>query len=407
MQLVDYFEGVAVKRLSRADANLNVSNQHEINTTQEMRNNFLGAEHRKEFKTIYLWLGERLEGITYEDSTRHYDTRHGDPNRGPEWRLYYTSNPVTKAMKAGDTLFLAKDLDGSLLFVVTPAQSTCERQLFRLFGLEPNGESFVSREFNGNNQELDFVSSSILEGLGIEIRSPEADDLDEIVNQFGGTFPSTTEFSRLARSTLPNVQADVDPDGALMAWIEKEEALFFCLERRIVATRLERGFTTENGTDIDGFIKFSLSVQNRRKSRRGYSLENHIAAILEAHELQFARGAIVENNHRPDFLFPSLEAYEAATDDHELTVLGAKSSCKERWRQVLAEADKIRCKHLLTLEPSISVQQTQQMRNANVQLVVPQAIQESYSPEQQEWLWSVNRFLEELNRKIHCGQAVT
>ena len=42
-------------------------------------------------------------------------------------------------------------------------------------------------------------------------------------------------------------------------------------------------------------------------------------------------------------------------------MLGAKSTCKDRWRQVLAEDEKISRKHLLTLEPGISEPQTHQM----------------------------------------------
>ena len=42
-----------------------------------------------------------------------------------------------------------------------------------------------------------------------------------------------------------------------------------------------KGFAAGDGVNVDGFIGFSLSVQNRRKSRAGYSLENHLAQIFE------------------------------------------------------------------------------------------------------------------------------
>ncbi|MFC6252851.1 type II restriction endonuclease [Pseudophaeobacter arcticus] len=48
-----------------------------------------------------------------------------------------------------------------------------------------------------------------------------------------------------------------------------------------------------------------------------------------------------------------------------------KSTCKDRWRQVLAEAEKVSRKHLLTLEPGISEPQTDQMEASSLQLVVP------------------------------------
>lgn len=74
-------------------------------------------------------------------------------------------------------------------------------------------------------------------------------------------------------------------------------------------------------------------------------------------------------------------------------MLGAKSTCKHRWRQVLAEASKIPRKHLLTLEPGITEPQTAQMEASNLQLVVPNAIQATYTTMQQGWLWSVSTFI--------------
>ena len=111
----------------------------------------------------------------------------------------------------------------------------------------------------------------------------------------------------------------------------------------------------------------------------GQSLEHHLEAVFRAYGIAYVRGAVTENNQRPDFLFPSEEAYWAAPEvGHPcLTMLAAKSTCKDRWRQVLVEAAKIPRKHLLTLEPGISSAQTTQMENSDLQLVVPQAIQES------------------------------
>lgn len=44
------------------------------------------------------------------------------------------------------------------------------------------------------------------------------------------------------------------------------------------------------------------------------------------------------------------------------TMLGVKSTCKDRWRQVLSEAKRIDNKHLATLEPGISENQTAEMQ---------------------------------------------
>lgn len=398
-QLADYFDGVGAKRLSVVDTDPERSNQHEIGTTRKMRELFLGEQHQERSPTIYIWLGDDQDAFSILSWSNHYDSRIDDKNRSSEWRLYYPSNPVTDAMKPGDTLFLAKDKEGKRWFIVVPENSTSEQQLFWLFGLRPEGRSFVARDFTNTEPELDFAARYILDEIGIEFEEPEADKLDSIIDKFGTTFPSTGEFSQLARLTLPEVHAEDDPDAALIAWLDHEESLFRRLERRVVAERLEQGFVTDAGTDVDGFISFSLSVQNRRKSRMGHSLENHIAAVLDAYNVAYVRGAITEHNHKPDFLFPSLNAYQTGTvGDPDLAILGAKSTCKDRWRQVLAEAAKIPRKHLLTLEPGITEPQTAQMEASALQLVVPQVIHQTYSPVQRNWLWSVRDFINFVSR---------
>ena len=259
----------------------------------------------------------------------------------------------------------------------------------------------MSREFDDDERELGFAARFILDEIGIEFEEPDADGLDSIIDRFGTAFPKTVEFSDLARRTLPEVRAEDDPDIALVAWIDHEEALFRRLERRIVATRLEEGFIDGNGTDVDGFMRFSLSVQNRRKSRMGHSLEHHLEGVFRAYNIAYVRGAVTENNQKPDFLFPSKEAYRAAPETGYacLTMLGAKSTCKDRWRQVLAEAAKIPRKHLLTLELGISEPQTTQMANLGLQLVVPQSIQDSYTDDQRAWLWNLAEFIRDVEAR--------
>ena len=401
-QLRDYFAGVGVKRLTAVDAEPQKSNQHEVGTTSEMRRQFLGDHQRRQFRVIYVWLGEDQDGFTIEGTATHYDARANKAHRAPEWRLYYPSNPVTQAMQERDTLFLAMTNDRLLYFIVAPEHSTSERQLFWLFDLFPTGRSFVSREVSEDEPKLDFAARFILDEIGIEFEEPDANGLDTTIEQFGMEFPKTIELSDLARLTLPGIRAEDDPDLALVMWLSHEEALFRRLERKIVAERLEEGFRGQNGaTDVDGFIRFSLSVQNRRKSRMGHALENHLEAVFRAHKIDFERGAITENNQRPDFLFPSLEAYRAApaSGGPSLTMLGAKSTCKDRWRQVLAEAAKISKKHLLTLEPGISTSQTDQMANSELQLVVPKSIQETYTDDQRDWLWTLQDFIRDVQAR--------
>lgn len=66
---------------------------------------------------------------------------------------------------------------------------------------------------------------------------------------------------------------------------------------------------------------------------------------------------------------------------------------KDRWMQILAEADRIEEKHLLTLEPGISVNQTDEMRDKRLALVVPANLHSSYTALQRTRLLTFSDFI--------------
>lgn len=217
---------------------------------------------------------------------------------------------------------------------------------------------------------------------------------DKLIAPYEEKFPPTAEFSRIARQTLRKLDVESDPDKALLTWLEHEESLFRYMERRLVAQRLEEGFYDGSAADVDEFISYSLSVQNRRKSRAGYALEHHLDEIFRHFELRYERQAKTELNSRPDFLFPGAKEYkDTSFPDTQLSMLGVKSTCKERWRQVLAEAQRIPEKHLLTLEPGISENQTDEMAVNKLQLVLPASLHFTYSESQRAWLMSLFDFI--------------
>lgn len=399
-QLSDYFEGVVVKRLSVVETTPAISNQHEFNGSAVLRR-LLGEADRKEIRARFIWLGQEQEAISVEGTVSWYDARRRHPTR-TEYRLYYPSNEVTEMMNAEDVFFLAMCTDGSAMVIVTPSGSTIQNQLLWLFGLAEQPElQFKFQEIEGQNDaELDFAARYILDELGIEPEEPEAGRLDALIEQFGLVFPTTRAFSELARISLPEVSALDDPDSALVEWMNREEQLFRRLERRIVSERIRSGFHSVDGADVDGFLSFSLSVQNRRKARAGSALENHLEMIFSTHSIHFARGVETENRNKPDFLFPGQTEYRNPKfPSAHLTMLGAKSTLKDRWRQVLSEAERIDEKHLLTLEPGISENQTNEMRAKRLQLVLPRKIHETYKPVQQAWLMDVASFLDLVTRR--------
>jgi hypothetical protein len=387
--LSNYFKGTASKYLSAVDATPN-SNQHEIGSNKftAILGNPGGEKLR--FKATFLFFNpdmEEPEACT--DVVTYYDTRLNQPNRSAEYRLYYRDNPVTEQLLEGDFCLIAARTNGDLLIAVARPESDQERRLRYLFDVEEAQKQWVIEQDIDKN-ELDLASRSILEAIGIEIEDLAEDLLDQLVSRFGHKFPSTRDFSAFARNSLgAYVSAEANPDEALEEWMKQEERLFRTLERAIVQVRLDEGFT-----DVDPFIAFSLSVQNRRKSRVGHALENHIEAILLGQNIEYERGARTEGNSKPDFLFPDAQSYHnPLIGSPPLYMLAAKSTCKDRWRQVLAEAKRIPDKHLFTLETAISENQTNEMRENRVQLVVPPSIARTYTISQRRYVISLSNFL--------------
>ncbi len=381
-----------MKRLSAVEADIFRSNQHEFNGTRGLKALFGERTDKQTFPARFIYLNDQDDEPLISDGfLSWYANRVNNPNRKPEHRLYFPTTSVSDCAAEGDLLVIGKQPDGSLLVVIAEDGSTIANQIIWLFGLPdlaPRGFS-VREELEGERDRIEFTSRFILEQIGVVVETTEASYLDTMLQKFGGGFPTTRDFSKYARSTLDDIDAFSDPDTAVMAWMEREEILFRTLERHIIGDRLAKGFDG----DVDGFISFSLSVQNRRKSRVGLALENHLELIFANAGLRYKRTAVTENKSKPDFLFPGVTEYHDSTfDPSGLTMLGVKSTCKDRWRQVLAEANRIEHKHLLTLETAISDNQTNEMKEKNLQLVLPRKLHSTYNSVQQEWLIDLASF---------------
>ena len=389
-KLSDYFIAVATKTLSRVEVDPATSNQREFNGVNCLKRILGETSEKSSFPCTFIYQNDVSEdSLVNAGEVTWYDARKNHPTRS-EFRLYFKPSPVMDIASEGDLFVFAKLADDSLAAIVAAAGSTAAQKLRYIFGVgSPGVEGPFEFDEALGDTEVNFVRTEILEAMGIEILERADDYLDTMLSKFDGKFPSTNAFSSFARATCTAVESSNDPDFALVEWINWEHKLFRTLERYFVQSRLKTGFK-----DVDDFLSFSLSVQNRRKSRMGYAFENHLVAIFESRDLQFERGCRTENHSKPDFLFPSCEAYHTPTfPDEWLTMLGVKSTCKERWRQVLAEAARIQHKHLLTLESGISVNQTNEMISSNLQLVVPTPIHESYQDEQRDWLINVDQFI--------------
>lgn len=389
--LSQYFKGVAVKVLSAVEADVVKSNQHEFNGVSPLKKIF--GTVRRTFSAKFVYLADNDDepvvdtgSLTWYDAREHHLTR-------TEHRMYFQTTSVSVCAAAGDMLFVGLRPDDSVMVIITESHSTIGNQLLWLFGIEDTSHPgfSVREELESEQDRIEFASRFILEEMGIIVETNAETYLEEMLQRFKGKYPATKDFSKYARSTLKDVTPSDNPDDVIMAWMEREEILFRTLERYLLSERLDKGFSG----DVDGFLQFSLSVQNRRKSRAGQALENHIEQLLIGRSIRYDRTKVTEKKSKPDFIFPGIEAYhDMAYDISLLTMLGVKSTCKDRWRQVLSEADRIENKHLLTLEAAISENQTDEMISRNLQLVVPQSLHKTYTAEQQQWLLNLNAFIE-------------
>lgn len=389
--LSDFFSGVGFKRLSQVEVLPDLSNQHEFNGISRFKDIF-GSDKRK-FKTKFIYLADEDDKTVVDDGfMTWYDARQNHATR-TEFRFYYSSNAVLSQARVNDLVVVGLTKVGDLAVIVAPQSSTSERQLQWLFGIDNVTDSFVVRDFSGVKRDIGFAGRYILSTLGIEEQLVVPDYLEGLISKFGHRFPSTKEFSEYSRSTVADVSPIEDPDGTLMSWMEREELLFKTLEKVIVKERLKEGFG-EDGTDVEEFIKLSLSIQNRRKSRAGFSFENNLAVLFSMNGVDFSHGATTERNNKPDFIFPNITLYHQEDMNVELlSMLGVKTTAKDRWRQILAEAAKISHKHLVTLEPAISRNQTSEMRASNLELVIPKPLYPTYTVDQQQQLMNVKEFI--------------
>ena len=396
--LSQHVAAVASKRLSIVEADTAHSHQHEFNGDTGLIRLFGRAATSQRFPARFLYLSDDpLDSVADDGFLTWYDARAAGRARGidrTEHRLYFKSNSVSGMTKPGDRLFIARMHDQRVIAVVTKEGSTTEAQLVWLFGLDGDGTPLQTRiEDELRPTQTSFAVRAILELIGIDTVDDASDWLGYMINVFGTDFPKAQVFSDFARETLATTDWQADPDQALLDWMAREEALFKAFERHIVSQKLQ-DLASDGPVEADAAMgMFQRALQSRR-SRAGLALENHVAHGLSVSGIQFSPKPVTEGTLRPDFIFPGIREYRDPSfpPDH-LTMLAAKRTCKDRWRQILNEARRIPSKHLLTLEPGISINQTVEMRKEGVHLVIPTPLQATFMPAQLPELMSLGSFI--------------
>ena len=209
------------------------------------------------------------------------------------------------------------------------------------------------------------------------------------------SFPSGKEILKKAVELSP-AHRKLEPDARLLARRDCEYQVFQSIEEAIELPGIREGF--EN---VDQFVARAQSVLQRRKVRSGRSLELHVRQIFQEEDLaegrHFSHGVDSEPGSKPDFLFPSQASYrDPGFPESKLRMLAVKTTCKDRWRQVLREADRIRTKHLLTLQEGVSANQYRQMAESGVRLVVPEGHIKKFRREIRAELTTLSSFIQDV-----------
>lgn len=284
--------------------------------------------------------------------------------------------PFFEEDNVGDLLIIAKESEDYYYGFVLQTDQDID-DFFAFFNLSPEM----------TNQLIDISQA----------KTPEKQletGIQKIVSQYTD-FPDTIQMANLAREIYNKTHQITDdiickmPDRHLLKWIDTEYTLFRNFEEKIYAPIYGTPFP-----NCQELVKFSNIILNRRKSRAGKSLEHHLATIFTAAKLEYEEQAVTEDNKKPDFLFPNGKAYHNLLfPADKLVFLGAKTTCKDRWRQVLNEANRIQTKYLFTLQQGISKNQLREMKHEHLKLVVPDIYLKSFDEEFQVEIETLSSFI--------------
>lgn len=116
-----------------------------------------------------------------------------------------------------------------------------------------------------------------------------------------------------------------------------------------------------------------LNASQQRRTRVGAGFELHIRRMLEAGGIPFAEQTVV-STRRPDFVLPTKDLYVQNSSD--ALVLAAKTTLRERWKQVPMEQRSCTI-FLATMDEKVTQSAVKEMANLQITLVVPEAFKAS------------------------------
>ncbi|MDT0645787.1 type II restriction endonuclease [Zunongwangia sp. F260] len=289
--------------------------------------------------------------------------------------------------------FLSEDNVGDLLILCKKANDYYEGFVLQTDDEMEEFFTAVNISANNTNQIIPSQFAETAENILLEC-------FNRFIDNLKVDFPPTVQMALQARrcyNTANNLTAAGirrNPDKQILEWVNAEFQLFRMVENSRYSHLIQTPFQ-----DVEQLVKTANQILNRRKSRAGRSLEHHLDEIFRAFEVTYETQVITEGKKIPDFIFPGKEAYDNPKfDENKLIFLGAKTTCKDRWRQITSEADRIRTKHLFTLQQGVSKNQLREMTDQGVRLVVPKQNKFTFPEEFREQIFSLENFIGYVNQ---------
>ncbi len=369
LNLISRAKHTYVKFLSANDLGLTGSHQRGIYLSKDCWPFFLDAPGPA---------GENLERLMTIDW--------GDGRRTPAMFKWYGASKKEYRITQTTALFRHRE-ERSLgaLFLLLDASDTHGELTGRILESDEDIEQVLNF--------LGITPAETAQTLNFDLNERLLPECEKYLQSIGGVFPDTRDISRRSQRIFEELYGAGElenPDRALLHLIEIEYTLFRYIERSIYEPLLKRAFER-----IEDLLVVSLEINNRRKSRAGLALENHLQFLFHRLHVPHSCQATTEDHRKPDFIFPGEEAYrDPQFPADRLFFLGAKTTCKDRWRQILNEADRIPVKYLCTLQQGFSTAQLHEMREAGVVPVIPAAYHSHCKESDREYLLSVREFIE-------------
>jgi hypothetical protein len=392
----------AAKRLAAVEVDRSRSNQRELNAGRLRK--LLGLpEAKTEGRMFCLLINGDVAAERFEEGTYTlYDSREAVEGRRPEWRLYVHGADMWLNALEGDLLVIARPSpDSTDLWAVVCAAAGGAAALFEEALLAGSG-SAVLKQFQQVHPRFGGAAESrqlALQLVGQAGHASRWSAEDHPIFQSAiasGKKPSGRE---LARAAITIAEDSFDqypgPDVLIHAAMGVETELYFAIEREL--GEREYSAIVNRGGTFEEVLALAMSAHQARKSRRGNSLQNHLAYILDRHRIPYGAQCTTEHGERPDFIIPGCAQYhDLQFPASRLRMVSCKSLLRDRWRQVLHEAARIPVKYQLTVDSGLTRAVVGNMAAAGILVFVPLVIKQAATEDLQGELGTVADLVREV-----------